>query len=358
VPSNEKRRESLGNTSHSHSIDSLDERAHAGGEALEEAPRELRIGAHRCPNSVPADHDARRAFGGNGRSGIAATLEQRDLTERPARAFLVQDVPTPGSVSYYPHPPLHDDVQSARIGPGNEQRLVRRIRAPSTSRCKLAAGGLRDASEEREVAELGRIDHGVTLVPAQPASVQQDSQAYTPAAAPTDQPRPTMRIPISALIALLSVPRIVPAQAHDTTHRSHAAAQGDSAFAAVQRRGALVMGVDQYTSTHQFQSLPDGGRIELQREADDSAGVRIIREHLRTVARQFAAGNFSASATVHARAVPGTDVMRARRRSIRYAVRPLPRGGELRITTRDPDAVRAVHEFLAFQRADHRAGEK
>jgi hypothetical protein len=46
--------------------------------------------------------------------------------------------------------------------------------------------------------------------------------------------------------------------------------------------------------------------------------------------------------------------MRARRRAIRYAFRALPRGGEVRITTGDARALRAVHEFLAFQRVDHR----
>jgi hypothetical protein len=118
------------------------------------------------------------------------------------------------------------------------------------------------------------------------------------------------------------------------------------------------MGVDQYTSSHRFEALPDGGRIELQRNVDDSAGVRTIREHLRAIARQFAAGDFSASAAVHAGTAPGTKVMRARRGSIRYEFRPLPRGGEVRITTGDTTAVRAVHEFLAFQRGDHRTGER
>lgn len=141
------------------------------------------------------------------------------------------------------------------------------------------------------------------------------------------------------------------------TARSQAAHQHDSTFTSLQRRGARVMGVDQYTSMHQFEALADGGRIELQRDVDDSVGVRTIREHLQAIAQQFAAGDFSASATVHAREVPGTAVMRARRKSIRYEFRQLPRGGEVRITTDDTAAVRAVHEFLRFQRADHRTGQ-
>jgi hypothetical protein len=50
--------------------------------------------------------------------------------------------------------------------------------------------------------------------------------------------------------------------------------------------------------------------------------------------------------------------MAARREAITYAYRELPRGGELRILTRDPVAIEAIHEFLAFQRQDHRAGAR
>ena len=130
---------------------------------------------------------------------------------------------------------------------------------------------------------------------------------------------------------------------------------GDSTFAALQQRGHQAMGVDQYTSSHRFDPLPDGGRIELQRDSVDSAGVAQIREHLRGIARAFDAGDFTTPSFVHATdSVPGTRVMTAKRDAISYTFAPLPRGGEVRIRTSDPDAVRAVHEFLAFQRGDHR----
>ena len=93
----------------------------------------------------------------------------------------------------------------------------------------------------------------------------------------------------------------------------------DSAFAALQTRGAGAMGVDQYTSSRIFESLPDGGRILLQRDSVDAAGTEVIRAH------------------------------------IRYAADTLPRGAQVRITTEDTNAVSAIHAFLAFQRMDHRA---
>jgi hypothetical protein len=144
--------------------------------------------------------------------------------------------------------------------------------------------------------------------------------------------------------------------AHHATHAQHAQTPPDSAFAALQARGQQAMGVDQYTSTHRFDALPDGGRIELQRDTDDPEGVGTIRAHLRAIAGAFARGDFGTPAVVHAQPVPGTEVMAAHRASIRYEYRDLPHGGEVRITTEDADALRAIHAFMAFQRGDHHAG--
>ena len=161
---------------------------------------------------------------------------------------------------------------------------------------------------------------------------------------------------LTALAFLLAASPLAAQQpaTHDSSqHAQHM--QSDSAFAAVQRRGQGVMGVDQYTSSHVFEPLPDGGRIELQRNVDDSAGVAQIRRHLNEVAHQFEQGDFSAPFLVHDQEVPGTAVMREKQSRIRYEVRNLPRGGEIRITTRDTAALTAVHDFLTFQRSDHRA---
>lgn len=142
----------------------------------------------------------------------------------------------------------------------------------------------------------------------------------------------------------------------DTAHVHHKGMNHDSAFAALQARGRKAMGVDQYTSTHRFDILPDGGRIELQRDEEDAEGVEIIRAHLQEIAEAFRAGDFDTPLFVHADTVPGTRVMAERREHITYTFRPLPRGGEVRLTTRDPAALAAIREFMEFQRSDHRAG--
>jgi hypothetical protein len=130
----------------------------------------------------------------------------------------------------------------------------------------------------------------------------------------------------------------------------------DSAFAKVQERGATVMGVDQYTSAHVFEDLPDGGRIVLERsDPADSAGIATIRGHMRQIAADFTAGDFSKPFAVHAMVVPGTKTMAERRDRITYEATDRPEGAEVRIRTADATAIAAVHEFLAFQRSDHRA---
>lgn len=169
---------------------------------------------------------------------------------------------------------------------------------------------------------------------------------------------PTHHTPIRASLAALALLAGLAAGAsrgvaQGTHQHAHPA---DTAFDSLQQRGERAMGVNQYTSTHRFDDLPDGGRIELTRDAVDTAGVRAIREHLAGIARAFAAGDFATPHFVHARDVPGTATMAAKRDVIRYRFRPLPGGGEVRISTTDPDAVRAVHAFLAFQRSDHHAG--
>jgi hypothetical protein len=160
-----------------------------------------------------------------------------------------------------------------------------------------------------------------------------------------------MRIHLIAALAALSTAMPALAQSAGATRPT----PPDSTFAAMQARGKIAMGVDQYTSTHQFDSMKDGGRIELQRDVDDSVGVAAIRAHIRDIAAAFRTGDFSTPAFVHLQTVPGTQVMTSLRSRISYEVKDLPRGAELRIRTADPAAVAAIHEFMAFQRGEHHA---
>jgi hypothetical protein len=136
-----------------------------------------------------------------------------------------------------------------------------------------------------------------------------------------------------------------------------ATVRSDSSFAALQERGEAAMGVNQYTSQHVFEALPDGGRIVLQRKESDSAGAATIRAHMRVISKAFSDGDFKLPGFVHdTTEVPGTEVMKRLRAEISYTPRDLPDGAEVLISTKNPAAVAAIHDFLAFQRMDHRAG--
>jgi hypothetical protein len=135
----------------------------------------------------------------------------------------------------------------------------------------------------------------------------------------------------------------------------HGMGQADSSFAALQERGKMAMGVDQYTSAHRFDVLPSGGRIALETKQNDSLAIAQIRAHMRLIQHAFQAGDFSTPAFVHMRAMPGTDVMSRRRALIDYTYGDLPRGGEVRIASSDPESLVAIRRFLAAQGVDHHA---
>jgi hypothetical protein len=77
---------------------------------------------------------------------------------------------------------------------------------------------------------------------------------------------------------------------------------------------------------------------------------------MRTIAAAFSRGDFALPGFVHATSdVPGTQQMTRLRANISYIARDLPRGGEVLLSSKSPEAIKAIHDFLAFQRMDHRA---
>jgi hypothetical protein len=71
----------------------------------------------------------------------------------------------------------------------------------------------------------------------------------------------------------------------------------------------------------------------------------------------FADGRFDLPMLVHDVNVPGTGDLARLKAQVAYTYVETPAGGRVDIVTRHPDAVAAVHRFLAFQIADHRTGD-
>ena len=138
-----------------------------------------------------------------------------------------------------------------------------------------------------------------------------------------------------------------------------AAAAAQDHHTAADKRGAMVMGFDQALTTHHFLLFADGGAIEVSvKNPGDTKNLAAIRSHLPHIAQMFADGNFEAPMLVHdSKEVPGTKAMAARKTAIRYDYVKTTNGARVNITTTDPEALAAVHAFLAFQIADHKTGD-
>jgi ketosteroid isomerase-like protein len=127
---------------------------------------------------------------------------------------------------------------------------------------------------------------------------------------------------------------------------------------AMNARGEKAMGFSQTATTHHFTLLPDGGYIQVQaNSADDTMDRDHIRMHLQQQARRFSAGDFSAPELTHDVVPPGVPVMQEMSSAITYRYEEIERGGRLRISSKDPIAISAIHDFLKFQIADHETGD-
>jgi hypothetical protein len=116
-----------------------------------------------------------------------------------------------------------------------------------------------------------------------------------------------------------------------------------------------AMGFSQSASKHAFRLFSDGGAIEVR--SGDAATVKAIREHLQMIAKQFAAGDFAKPLAVHDQMPDGAATMRELRGDISYVYSEIESGGRVRITTKDPRALDAVHQFLLFQIREHKTGD-
>ncbi len=135
------------------------------------------------------------------------------------------------------------------------------------------------------------------------------------------------------------------------------AAQDDHHQGVVER-GDHVMGFSHDKATHHFLLYPDGGAIDVRaNKSGDAATLDEIRMHFGHIAKMFAAGDFSAPMLIHSQNPPGSETMKRLREAIQYKLENTEHGARIRITTKNPDAVAAVHKFLRFQIKDHQTGD-
>jgi hypothetical protein len=149
---------------------------------------------------------------------------------------------------------------------------------------------------------------------------------------------------------MASCPMMQATSSHATEHADH--------HASVMSRGAKGMGFDQKKTTHHFVLLNTGGRIEVTaNDGADSENIRAIRAHLTHIAAAFASGEFALPMFIHGQTPPGVPEMKRLQTAIEYRYEEIPRGGRVVITTANPRALDAVHQFLKFQIEEHQTGD-
>lgn len=141
-------------------------------------------------------------------------------------------------------------------------------------------------------------------------------------------------------------------------HEQHKAAAQDAHQQGVNERGDHVMGFSHDKSTHHFLLYPDGGAIDVQaNKPEDTATLDAIRSHFTHIVRMFAEGDFSAPMLIHSQNPPGTEAMKKLRERIQYKLENTASGARIRITTKNAEALQAVHTFLRFQIKDHQTSD-
>ncbi|HET6976141.1 MAG TPA: hypothetical protein VFI24_07455 [Pyrinomonadaceae bacterium] len=115
---------------------------------------------------------------------------------------------------------------------------------------------------------------------------------------------------------------------------------------------------DHTKTTHHFLLAQDGGAIQVEaNNAKDTNSRDQIRGHLRHITMMFSEGNFEVPLLVHEKTPPGSEVMTKLKSDISYKYKETERGAQIQISTRNAEALEAIHVFLRFQISEHMTGD-
>lgn len=127
--------------------------------------------------------------------------------------------------------------------------------------------------------------------------------------------------------------------------------------AEVAHRGGDVMPFDLKATTHIFTKSAEGGtqRVVAKR-ANDTAQVRLVRQHLHDIEAEFRKGDFSGPSHIHGDDMPGlAELKAAKPGEIAVDYKEVNGGAELRFRARDAKLIAALHQWFDAQLADHGA---
>jgi hypothetical protein len=156
---------------------------------------------------------------------------------------------------------------------------------------------------------------------------------------------------IRAILAVLVLASAIQAQQANpqTPEQQHCA---------MMKRGDAGMGFSHEKATHHFVLFKDGGAIQVSaNDPKDDVSRDQIRMHLSHIAKMFSEGDFDTPMFIHNTTPPGVPTMEKLHREIHYQYQQTDSGAKIMIGTNNPKALKAVHEFLRFQIAEHQTGD-
>jgi hypothetical protein len=123
----------------------------------------------------------------------------------------------------------------------------------------------------------------------------------------------------------------------------------------VSKRGARVMPFSLEETTHIFTKKEKGGvQLVIVKNKADSGQIRLIREHLSKISKEFRRGDFSGPAEIHGEDMPGLAKLKAAKPGeIRIAYRELQGGAEIEYSSENPNLIEALHAWFDAQLSDH-----
>jgi len=168
----------------------------------------------------------------------------------------------------------------------------------------------------------------------------------------------TRTIMSTAAVVMIATIAVLVVYAQQQPKNDKANNMEDIATEEMNKRGDHVMGFDHTKTTHHFRLFANGGSIEITANSvSDTESRDQIRMHLGHIARMFADGNFKAPMLIHEQTPPGVPIMQKLKSEISYGFEETGRGAAIQISSKNPAAVKAIHEFLRFQIKEHKTGD-
>lgn len=123
----------------------------------------------------------------------------------------------------------------------------------------------------------------------------------------------------------------------------------------VAKRGAHVMPFSLEQTTHIFSKTEKGGLQQvIAKDSSNIEQIKLIREHLSKISKEFIQGDFSNPAKIHGEGMPGLAELRtAQPGQIKIVYKELPNGAEIDYSTTDTKLVEAIHKWFDAQLSDH-----